>query len=176
MAVPGARRIAAALVLAIGLVHLALVAGNAAEAAYLGALFLIAGITSLVVAVQLWRFDDRTLWLAGSLLCVGMMVGFLLSRTVGLPAYKAAGIDPAALLSLAAEIGYLLLALVSLRASSSTAAAAGRSSGPGLARMGARPSAAITHGSQPHTLPPASPRCSPRQRDSVAGHEPYLPQ
>lgn len=176
MVVPGARRIAAALVLAIGLVHLALVADNAAEAAYLGALFLIAGIMSLVVAVQLWRFDDRTVWWAGSLLCVGMMVGFLLSRTVGLPAYKATGVDAAALFSLAAESGYLLLALVSLRASSSSAPAAGRSSGPGLARVGARPSAGMAHGSQPRTLPPASPRCSPRQRDSVAGHEPYLPQ
>ena len=181
MAVPGACRSASALALATGCVHLALVPSYANEAMYLGALFVIAGLSALVVGVQLWRYGDRGAWWAGVVLCTGMVVGFVVSRTVGLPAYKAAGVDPSAVLSLVAESGFLLLALVSLRAAPGSAAtgsalSAGRSSEP--APSGARsPLSAVTaRGPQPYPLLPAPPRRSPRQRDAIAGHEPSVPQ
>lgn len=181
MAVPGACRIASALALATGCVHLALVPSYANEAMYLGALFVIAGLSALAVGVQLWRYGDRSAWWAGVILCTGMVVGFVVSRTVGLPAYKAAGVDPAAVFSLAAESGFLFLALVSLRATSGSAATG--SAVPAVRPIepapcgGRSPLSAVTApGTQAYPLLPVSPRRSRRQRDAVAGREPSVPQ
>jgi hypothetical protein len=176
MAVPGACRIASALLLATACVHVALVPSYAHEAMYLGALFLIAGLSAFAVGLQLWRYGDRSAWSAGSVLCTGMMVGFIVSRTVGLPAYKTAGVDPAAVFSLVAESGFLLLALLSLRGTTSTGIPPGRASDQATPHGSGHSSAVTAHGAHPHALLPAPPRRSQWHRDTVAGHEPSLPQ
>jgi hypothetical protein len=79
------RRIAAGALGATGALHLVLAPEYWSEQAYLGALFVIGGLASLVLASVLWRRSDLEAWVLASLFAVGMATGFVLSRTVGLP-------------------------------------------------------------------------------------------
>ena len=53
------RRLAAALLAATGALHLLLAPEYLQEQAYIGALFILGGLTALVVAARLWTRDDR---------------------------------------------------------------------------------------------------------------------
>lgn len=81
------RLIAAALLLAIGGMHAVSAPDQAQAATYVGILFGLNALTSLVLAIaMLWR--PRAAWpLAVTFAAVTLLL-YVLARTVGLPAYK----------------------------------------------------------------------------------------
>jgi hypothetical protein len=100
-----------------GLLHLFITPEYLKEKLYIGVLFGLSVPLCFGLAVWLWRRDNKRAWLAGSLLCAGMILGFLLSRTVGLPGFDESGVwehwtegFPA----LAAEFGFLGLAAAAI--------------------------------------------------------------
>lgn len=80
------RRIAA---VALGLnaaVHLILVPEYLAEMAYIGVSFIALAAISTWVAVRVLS-DDRRAWMIGALASAGAFLGFIGSRTTGLPGF-----------------------------------------------------------------------------------------
>jgi len=90
------------------------------EKLYIGLLFGLSVPLCIGLAAYLWQHDDRRAWLLGAALSAGMIVGFLVSRTTGLPGFNESGVwahwtegFPA----LATEIGFLVAAAPVLMAS-----------------------------------------------------------
>lgn len=100
-----------AIILATGLIHLVEVPENLEEAAYKGALFLLNGIGAFVAAYGIYRAASWG-WLLGLFVALGSIVGYVISRTVGLPGL---GVDdwlePLGVLSLVVEGLFVLIAL-----------------------------------------------------------------
>jgi hypothetical protein len=109
------RRIAAALLAATGVLHLALAPEYLDQQAYIGVLFILGGLTAAVLAARLWVADDARALLLGALLAGGMAAGFVLSRTVGLPGFHESEWEVSGLLSLLLEGGVIALALPAVR-------------------------------------------------------------
>lgn len=66
--------------------HTLLVPDHLEEMFYIGVLFAVGSAVMLVVALALVTMRRAMVaWAAGALVSLGMIVGFLLSRTVGLP-------------------------------------------------------------------------------------------
>jgi len=105
----------------IGAVHLALAEDRYdKDAHYVGALFIV-GAMGLIVGAGLAaggrRFGLPVVWGAWTMdviIVVGMFVGFLLSRTVGLPSYHRHDWPVIQIIALAAEAAYVLLAAVAV--------------------------------------------------------------
>ena len=103
-------------------VHLALAEDRYKEDAhYVGALFVV-GALGLVVGAGLAaggrQFGPPVVWASWAMDCLivaAMFIGFLLSRTVGLPSYHRHDWPVIQVLALIAEVGYLSLAAVALR-------------------------------------------------------------
>ncbi|ANP48364.1 hypothetical protein J2Z21_005974 [Streptomyces griseochromogenes] len=76
--------------------HSLLVPDHLEEKFYIGVLFAVGSAVMLVVAVALPLLKRPiAAWLTGSAVSLGMIVGFLLSRTVGLPyGYHESGWEP----------------------------------------------------------------------------------
>ncbi|MFE7995457.1 hypothetical protein [Streptomyces shenzhenensis] len=99
--------------------HGLLVPDHLEEKFYIGVLFALGSAVMLGVAAALVTLRRPTVaWLAGALVSFGMIVGFLLSRTVGLPAgyYEADWDPPYGLLSLIVEGVFILACLAWLGA------------------------------------------------------------
>lgn len=97
-----------ALVIAIGLVHLVEVPEHLVDVPYLGVLFLLNFLGSLVAAIGIWR-RQRWGWLLGLLLASGSIVGYILSRSTGMPGHPVEPwTDPLGLVSLEIEIIFVL--------------------------------------------------------------------
>ncbi len=79
------------LILLTGIIHLSMSAEEYAEAPYLGVLFLGAFVASIIAAVSIYRQQVLWGWGIGALISLGSIVGYVLSRTVGLPI---SGIEP----------------------------------------------------------------------------------
>ena len=79
------RGLAAGASAALAGVHLDRVVVASRQASYLGVLFLGAGAGFAWVAWRLFRSDNVDTWLAGGALALGVVVGYVLSCTVGLP-------------------------------------------------------------------------------------------
>jgi hypothetical protein len=73
------------LVLATGLIHLVEAPENYEEIAYKGILFFMAASGSLVAAIGIYRGARVWGWSLGLLVNLCVLVGYILSRTVGLP-------------------------------------------------------------------------------------------
>jgi hypothetical protein len=101
------RRLGAGLLAATGALHLVLAPEYLQEQAYIGVLFILGGLTALVVAARLWRAEDRLAWGAGAVIAAGMAAGFVLSRTLGLPGFHESDWELSGLVSLAVELGFL---------------------------------------------------------------------
>ena len=110
------RRLAAAAIAVVGLIHLVQAPEYLDEQTYIGVLFIAGGVGALLVAIRLWLTQDRAAGTLGSVIAVGMFVGFILSRTVGLPGFKEEEWEPSGIASLILEAGFLGLWLASLRA------------------------------------------------------------
>src|SRR5215208_4114658 len=110
------RQRSAAIALALtGLIHLAMTPEGLEEQTYIGVLFLLGGVTALTLAVWLWRGADRRVWSVAALVCAGMFVAFVLSRTTGLPGFQEDEWSPLGLVSLVAEAWVVLAAFVTPR-------------------------------------------------------------
>jgi Na+/proline symporter len=70
----------------IALVHALQLPDAFDETLYLGLLFVLAAAGALLLAIALSRTDDRRAWLAATVLPALILLGFVLSRTSGLPA------------------------------------------------------------------------------------------
>jgi hypothetical protein len=102
-----ARRGASIAIAAVGLIHLVLAKEQFDAQAYVGALFVAGGLASLYVAARLWMARDVVAWTLGAFVAAGMFVGFILSRTTGLPGFKEAEWETSGIISLVLEAGYL---------------------------------------------------------------------
>lgn len=80
-----ARAVAVVGLVGVALIHLLDLPGTFDEQAYKGWLYLGLVAGCVATAVLLVRGDDRRGWLAAALLPLAAMLGFVLSRTVGLP-------------------------------------------------------------------------------------------
>lgn len=100
-----------------GLIHLVLAPEYLGEETYIGLLFIAAAVTCGAVAAVLWRRDEPLAWGIGALTCAGMFVGFVLSRTVGLPGFHEAEWELSGLISLVADAAFVGLAATGLRSS-----------------------------------------------------------
>lgn len=110
---PFARILAAVLVLAGGAVHLDLWRDGYKGIPYIGPLFLVNVMASVVVAAGLVLVRARLVLLAGAGLAVGSLSALVMSRTVGLLGFMEPGWTTDAMRTVAAEVGALVtLALV----------------------------------------------------------------
>jgi hypothetical protein len=94
-----------------GLIHLATARDSFAEATYKGLLFVANGIGALVAAVGVYRDRADWGWVLGALVAGGAFLGYVFSRTVGLPGLPAepeAWFEPLGIASLVAEAVFLL--------------------------------------------------------------------
>jgi hypothetical protein len=104
---PPTNRIASGLLAATGALHLALAPEYLAEQAYIGVLFILGGLTAIAAAARLWQRSEPLAWLLGALISAGMGIGFILSRTTGLPGFHEHEWEASGLLSLVLEGGFL---------------------------------------------------------------------
>ncbi|WP_189307609.1 hypothetical protein [Streptomyces albospinus] len=89
--------------------HLLIVPEHLKEVPYMGMLFVVGSIALLLAAAGLARRNPVPAWLLGTLVSGGMVLGFALSRTVGLPDYKEDGWDPPyGMLSIVTEVGFIV--------------------------------------------------------------------
>ena len=114
-----ARAVAIVGLAGIALIHLLDLPGTFDTQAYKGWLYIALVAGSLLIAAALVRSSDPRAWLAASLLPLGAIVGYVWSRTIGLPG----GADdignwtePLGLASLFVEGGVITLAAAVLRA------------------------------------------------------------
>jgi hypothetical protein len=104
------RRFAAGALALTGLLHLALAPEYLEERAYVGVLFVIGGMAAVGLGVLLWRRDEARLWPLAGVLAGGMAVGFVLSRTVGLPGFHESEWELSGVLCLVLEVGFVVVA------------------------------------------------------------------
>lgn len=108
-----------------GILHLVLAPEYLAEQAYIGALFIAGGITSLVLAAVMWVREDARVWIASALVALGMGAGFILSRTTGLPGFHEGEWELSGLVSLLLEGAVVAGAVQALRGSSTASLVGG---------------------------------------------------
>src|SRR3954451_869520 len=119
----GIRRFAAVAIAMVGVLHLVLAKEYLEEETYIGVLFIAGGVAAVVVAVRLWMAPDRLAWGIGALVAAGMFVGFVLSRTTGLPGFKESEWELSGIVSLLIEAGFIAIAIPALMPRRETAAA-----------------------------------------------------
>src|SRR3954454_7980301 len=71
----------------IALIHVLQLPAAFAAVDYLGVLFVIAIVIALGLAALLTRMSDEVVWAATGLLPALLLIGFVLSRTSGLPGF-----------------------------------------------------------------------------------------
>jgi len=109
-------RLAAGLLTAIAAIHLITAPDNFNDALYKGVLFLAAAGGALVAAGGLWR-GARWGWILGAAVAGSTLVGYFISRTVGLPALPVDPdwLEPLGAVSVVAEALFLAQAVRALR-------------------------------------------------------------
>jgi hypothetical protein len=107
MTSPTIRKLSAAALAAVGVIHLILSPEYLSEQAYIGVLFIAGGVFLCALAVALWRADNVPSWLLGALTMAGMGIGFVLSRTVGLPGFHESEWELSGILCLVLEAGFV---------------------------------------------------------------------
>jgi hypothetical protein len=85
------------------------------EETYVGVLFLLGAGAGALVASRLRRAPDTLAWALGALVAAAMAVGFVLSRTVGLPGFHEAEWELSGLVSLILEGAFVAAAAAALR-------------------------------------------------------------
>lgn len=112
------------LIVITGIVHFIEAPEYFEEAAYMGALFVTNGVGSLAAAFGIYK-NQKWGWILGSLIAAGSIVGYALSRTIGLPNVAVKEwFEFIGVLSLVVEALFCLLA--AKRLSGETAAGYGR--------------------------------------------------
>jgi hypothetical protein len=114
MTSPITRKLAAAALAAVGVIHLVLSPEYLSEQTYIGVLFIAGGLFLCALAVPLWRADNVPSWLLGALTMAGMGIGFVLSRTTGLPGLHESEWELSGVVSLVLEAGFIAAAIPAL--------------------------------------------------------------
>jgi len=97
------------LITIIGVIHLILMRGEYDEAHYMGMLFAANFVGAIIAAVGIYR-GSLWGWILGFLVAAGSLVGYILSRTVGMPGMEIeAWLDPYGVLSLVMEVIFIAL-------------------------------------------------------------------
>jgi hypothetical protein len=114
-----ARALGAAGLTGIGLIHLLDLPGKFAETPYMAWMYIALIATAVLLAGELVRTGARWAWAAGAGLAASAMIGYTLTRTVGLP--QANGdignwTEPLGLASLYVETAFIALTALVLRA------------------------------------------------------------
>lgn len=110
------RKWAGAVIAGVGLIHLVLAPEYFGEQPYIGVLFLAGAAVCGWVAARLWRGVETTFdWTLGALTAAGMFVGFILSRTVGLPGFHEEEWELSGIVSMILEATFFVMALPALR-------------------------------------------------------------
>jgi hypothetical protein len=112
---PTLRWLAMAAILGTGLIHLVEARDSFGEAMYKGLLFVANGVGALVAAFGLYRSQREWGWVLGLLVAGGAFLGYVASRTVGLPGLPAepdAWLEPMGVASLVCEAAFIILFVV----------------------------------------------------------------
>lgn len=105
--------------LAIAAIHFVEVPAALEEAKYKGVLFVANGVGALIAVVGILRRAWSWGWLLGAVVAGGALVGYVASRTVGLPGIPAepdAWLEPNGVASMLAEGIVVILFFAALRA------------------------------------------------------------
>jgi hypothetical protein len=98
-----------ATILVIGIVHLYMAPQEYDEVAYMGILFAINFVAAMIAAFGIYRQQNWG-WLLGVSIAIGSLIGYILSRTIGLPGMEIeAWLQPIGVLSMVVEIGFIVL-------------------------------------------------------------------
>src|SRR3954453_21065218 len=126
MTSPTIGKLAAAALAVVGVIHLILSPEYLSEQAYIGVLFIAGGLFMCGLAVALWRTDNVPSWLLGALTMAGMGIGYVLSRTTGLPGFKESAWELSGIVCLVLEAGFVAVAILALAPRRDTVAPAVR--------------------------------------------------
>jgi hypothetical protein len=106
------RNVAVIAILVVGSIHLWLARGAFGNADYEGLLFVVNGIGAFVAADALYRDRSNWGWSLGALIAGSTLLGYVISRTVGLPGLPAepdAWFEPLGVVSVFAEVVFLTM-------------------------------------------------------------------
>jgi len=109
---PFLKSLAIVAILGTGLIHVVEAHEAFGEATYKGLLFVANGVGTLVAAAGIYRNQRGSGWALGLLVAGGALVGYVASRTVGLPGLAAepdAWFEPMGVASLACEGLFIVL-------------------------------------------------------------------
>ena len=108
-----------ALILVTGVIHFIDAPSSFGDATYKGVLFLGNGLAAIVAASGIYRGARTWGWGLGALVAGGALVGYVISRTVGLPGLAPdVWLEPLGVLSLIVEAAFITLLVRSRRAAS----------------------------------------------------------
>jgi hypothetical protein len=116
---PALKWLAIAAILGTGLIHFAEAGDSFGEATYKGVLFVANGVGALVAGLGIFRGRRSWGWMLGVLVAGGALVGYVASRTIGLPGLPAepdAWLEPAGVASLVCEGLFVVLFVMAQRA------------------------------------------------------------
>ena len=103
-------RLGIALLLVTAASHFVNAPGSFEDAKYKGVLFIVNGIGALIAAIGVWRNERSWGWNLGACVAVSTALGYVLSRTVGLPQLPAepeAWLEPLGFASLILELAFV---------------------------------------------------------------------
>jgi hypothetical protein len=116
---PTRKWLAIAAILATGIIHFVEAPESFGDATYKGLLFVANGLGALVAAFGIYRDRRGIGWVLGLLVAGGALVGYVASRTVGLPGLAAepdAWLEPMGVASLICEGLFVILFIAQSRA------------------------------------------------------------
>ena len=97
------------LIIALGVIHLYNAPAEYQEAHYVGLLFMGHCLGSFVAAAGIYRGSRSWGWGLGFILSVSACLGYILSRTVGLPGMEPeTWLNPTGILSLIIEVAFII--------------------------------------------------------------------
>jgi hypothetical protein len=111
---PTIRKLSAAALAVVGVIHLVLSPEYLSEQTYIGVLFIAGGLFLCALAVALWMRDNVPSWFLGALTMAGMGIGYILSRTTGLPGLKESEWELSGIVCLVLEAGFVAAAVAAL--------------------------------------------------------------
>ena len=123
----GVKWIGIGLILVVGLIHFVDAPDSFSEAFYKGALFTANGVGAVIAVVGIFLDRKDVGWTLGVLVAGGAFVGYVISRTVGLPGIGVdVWLEPLGLFSLLVEALYVGVYLKVLSPARSGAPSEGR--------------------------------------------------